>query len=66
MSKKICYNCKHAGEPFKLPLSTPKVHVHCEHSSYKEQHKAGNTPSPWETLREFWATCDLFEQNLKP
>lgn len=50
-----CYNCKHAGELFKIGELN---HLHCQHESLK------NNTNPWESLREWWGCCDKHEPKV--
>jgi hypothetical protein len=52
-----CYNCKHGGKTFKLSKVT---HLHCCHPRHVKEAKAG-TLSAWDTLMEFWQTCEDHE-----
>ena len=52
MTNKKCYHCKHAGQPFKVGSLT---HVHCHHK------KNEPVSTAWETLREWWDTCNDFK-----
>jgi hypothetical protein len=61
MSKKICHNCKHRGEYFKV---FDNNHHHCEHPKWKEEDFISGKTSPWDTLQEWWDKCEDFE--LKP
>ena len=55
---KKCFNCKHAGPSFKI---AGKTHMHCEHPKYTEEDFVNGKISPWDTLMEFWQTCEDFE-----
>jgi hypothetical protein len=59
MKKKIrprCHNCKFAGPAFKLGKVT---HMHCENEEYyKELLQTEEHPSPYDTLFEFYHTCE--------
>jgi hypothetical protein len=55
--KPKCYNCKHASHPFKI---AGKTHHQCNHPKHEDGFKNGNL-SPWDTLREFYNTCDTHE-----
>jgi hypothetical protein len=50
-----CQNCKHAGDHFRI---AGKTHMHC-------LHPAKHTGNAWDTLREFWETCDKYEAEPK-
>lgn len=52
-----CYNCIHRGSQFKI---AGKTHMHCEHPKHEESLKNYEL-SPWDTLREFWETCEDHE-----
>lgn len=54
--RRICYNCKYRGEMFRI---NNMGHCHCEHP---DDNFSGDKTTGWDTLREFWATCDGFEQ----
>ena len=57
--KQKCYNCKHAGEQFKVGNRTC---LHCEHPKWEKKYKENPGEfSAWDTLREWWDTCDDFE-----
>jgi hypothetical protein len=53
-----CYNCKFAGQQFKI---FGKTHLHCKHPKFDDEIKNSPTFSPWDTLREFWHTCDDYK-----
>lgn len=57
--KPKCYNCKFAGNKFKID---GKTHLHCQNIELypEEQMKLGNI-SPWDTLREFSDKCNKHE-----
>jgi len=55
--RKRCYNCKHAGEPFKV---LGKKNLHCEHIKHLEGLESGEL-SPWDTLRSYHNTCESHE-----
>ena len=57
MKKRKCYNCKFAGNQFKVGRLT---HLHCEDQKKysREAYERGDFTSPWETLRVFSDTCD--------
>ena len=57
-----CFNCKYAGETFRAYYTT---HLHCCKTEYEDMTKAGNPPSPWETLRVFSSSCDDFVEKEK-
>lgn len=52
--KARCYNCKYAGEPFKLSKVT---HQHCEHPKYTKEMFESGYLSEWDTLNKFSDTC---------
>ncbi|WP_394749590.1 hypothetical protein [Spongiimicrobium salis] len=56
--KAKCYNCKHAGKQFKI---IGKTHLHCEHPIYTKERFESGEFSPWDTLKEFWNTCNDHE-----
>jgi len=57
--RKICNNCKFAGDKFRIEGLT---HVHCENKKeYPDKDLKSGKISPWETLREFWNTCNKHE-----
>jgi len=55
---KKCYNCKHSSKGFKI---AGKTHLHCLHPKYKDEDFKSGKLSPWDTLMEFWHTCEDFE-----
>ena len=54
---KKCYNCKHASSAFKI---AGKTHHQCNHPKHEEGFKSGEL-SPWDTLQEFWQSCNEHE-----
>jgi len=56
--RRRCYNCKHAGEQFKIAGLT---HLHCCHPSYKKEDFESGKLSAWDTLQEWWNTCHNHE-----
>lgn len=60
MRQRKCFNCKFKGPSFRLGKIT---HMHCENPEYNKELKIGGELSPWETLREFWQTCERHEFN---
>lgn len=52
--KPKCYNCKHAGESFKVLAVT---NLHCTHPELVTAYT-----SPWESLKEWWDKCNKHEQ----
>lgn len=56
--KKICANCIHGGEQFKINNLT---HLHCESPAMEHYHKTDDNATAWESLRVFGDTCDTFE-----
>ena len=64
--KKICHNCKHRGDYFKIPPLKPRTYHHCNHPDWAAKFKAGDNVSAWDTLNEFWDTCNKFESNETP
>ena len=59
---KKCYNCKHAGDSFKI---VGKTHMHCMHPKHDAEFKNNPNYSAWDTLMEFWMTCDDYELKAK-
>ena len=58
MNKK-CYNCKFSGDQFKISGMT---HCHCHNPvDYPEKDMKEGKISTWDTLREFWHTCERWE-----
>lgn len=56
---KKCYNCKHAGNSFKI---AGKTHMHCcDEKQYNQEGFDKGDFTPWDTLREFWNTCENHE-----
>ena len=55
--KPKCYNCKHASSAFKI---AGKTHHQCNHPKHEEGFKSGKL-SPWDTLQEFYNTCETHE-----
>lgn len=55
--KPKCHNCKHAGEKFKLGPNS-MTHIHCNHKKRLDERRCA-----WDTLMEFWQTCELHEFN---
>ena len=55
--KKKCYNCKHASKSFKIE---GRLHVHCNHPKHEEGLTSGEL-SFWDTLQEFYNTCETHE-----
>jgi len=55
--KPKCYNCKFASSAFKI---AGKTHHQCNHPKHEEGFKSGEL-SPWDTLQEFYNTCDTHE-----
>ena len=54
-----CHNCKYAGQQFKVGNMT---HLHCLNPElYPPAECESGKISPWDTLREFWQTCDKHE-----
>jgi hypothetical protein len=56
---KKCYNCKFRGDYFKIAKLN---HLHCEHPQYTKERFVSGELSPWDTLREWWDTCEDFKQ----
>lgn len=59
--KPKCHNCKHASKGFKIGNNT---HHQCLHPKHKEPMKNFEI-SPWDTLQEFWNTCNDHELKEK-
>ena len=59
--KAKCYNCKYASIGFKIGL---KTHHQCNHPKHDEGFKNG-TLSPWDTLQEFYNSCESHEFKVK-
>lgn len=55
--KRKCYNCKYASPAFKI---AGKTHHQCNHPKHKAGFEDG-TLSPWDTLQEFYNTCESHE-----
>lgn len=57
--KQKCYNCKHAGNQFKIHKLT---HIHCNHPTEYTQEKFDNEEfTAWDTLHVFSSCCELHE-----
>lgn len=56
-----CYNCKFASTSFKI---ANKTHHQCNHPKHKEGFENG-TLSPWDTLQEFYNTCESHKFKIK-
>jgi hypothetical protein len=54
---KKCYNCKYASNGFKI---AKKTHHQCLHPKHEKPMKKGDI-SPWDTLQEFYNTCENHE-----
>tara|TARA_R110000868_G_scaffold309986_2_gene571214 strand:+ start:1987 stop:2202 length:216 start_codon:yes stop_codon:yes gene_type:complete len=61
--KPRCWNCKFAGEQFKI---ADKKHLHCESPSMNKRFEEDETTSPWDSLRECYSTCKEHEFKPKP
>ncbi len=61
MDKPKCYNCKFASSGFKI---AGKTHHQCCHPKHKEGFESGKL-SPWDTLQEFYNTCESHEFKTK-
>lgn len=55
--KPKCYNCKHASSAFKI---AGKTHHQCNHPKHEAGFESGEL-SPWDTLQEFYNTCESHE-----
>ena len=54
-----CYNCKHAGQQFKIKKLT---HLHCEEPiKYNRKSFDNDEFCAWDTLRVFSDTCEVHE-----
>lgn len=60
--KKICANCEHSGNQFKIGKMT---HLHCGHPNTEIRYPTTNDFNPWDSLREFWESCNRFEPKKK-
>lgn len=57
--RRICYNCKHRGNLFRINGLT---HLHCQNPDiHKEEEFESGKKSAWDTLCEFWWTCRKHE-----
>ena len=56
-SKQKCYNCKFASSGFKI---AGKTHHQCQHPKHLPGFESGEL-SPWDTLQEFYNTCESHE-----
>lgn len=57
--KAKCYNCKFAGEQFKVG---DKTYLHCHNEVLYPTADFGNGKlSAWDTLMDWWATCTSHE-----
>ncbi len=50
-----CHNCKYRGEYFKI---VGQNHHHCQHPKFDPEDIKEGRISPWDTLQEWWDTCD--------
>ncbi len=57
--KPRCHNCKHASSAFKI---AGKTHHQCNHIKHKYGLLSGEI-SAWDTLQEWYNTCDTHEFN---
>jgi hypothetical protein len=55
--KPKCYNCKHASSAFKI---AGKTHHQCNHPKHEAGFESSEL-SPWDTLQEFYNTCETHE-----
>jgi len=60
--KRICCNCKHAGNQFKVGNMT---HLHCSHPDIKIRNPRDHEDTGWDSLRKFGETCEHFEPKEK-
>ena len=58
---KKCFNCRHSSYGFKI---ANKTHHTCLHKKHEKGLKSGKL-SAWDTLMEFWETCNDFEYKNK-
>lgn len=59
VKKAKCYNCRFASEGFKV---VGKTHHHCfEPTQHPTKDLQDYKISPWDTLREWWDTCQHYE-----
>lgn len=65
MENKRCFNCKHAGQQFKVGKVT---HLHCEHPKYTDEDFESGKLTAWDTLCKFSDTCidHEYKQGYKP
>ena len=50
-----CYNCKFAGDHFKI---AGKTYLHCHNEElYPPEKMVSGEISHWDTLKEFWERC---------
>ena len=56
--RKICCNCKHGGDQFKIGKLT---HLHCCHPDVEVRNPRDKEDTGWDSLNEFSSTCDHFE-----
>ena len=52
-----CHNCKHSSTGFKIAGNT---HHQCNHPKHEEGFKSGEL-SPWDTLQEWYNSCESHE-----
>lgn len=57
IKKPKCYNCKHSSFGFKI---AGKTHHQCLHPKHEKGLESGKL-SAWDTLQEFYNTCDTHE-----
>lgn len=62
MKKPRCYNCKYAGQQFKIGKLT---HLHCVSPEMEKYYKESPQPSAWESLRVFSDTCEQHQFKIK-
>lgn len=57
--KSKCYNCKFSSQQFKV---SGKTHVHCQNEYlYPPVNFENGKLSAWDTLMQWWSTCDSHE-----
>ena len=58
MKKPQCHNCKHRGSYFKIGKMT---HLCCGHPKWTKEGFEKGEFHPYDTLMEFWQTCEDHE-----
>jgi hypothetical protein len=59
--KRKCFNCNFASSAFRIAGIT---HHQCNHPKHESGFKSGEL-SPWDTLQEFYQTCESHEFKLR-